>query len=126
MVTKEQARRTAQILYPQIFASDPVEAVAMAIEFLHEAATEGSETTAVVHLNNSPAGKNSAVVESLRSHMKKAHLHVNVTARAIGVSAYTVRTWLEGKYEPNEANSKKITAFLEQLQSTPEILQKDS
>jgi DNA-binding transcriptional regulator YiaG len=120
MMTKEQARRTAQILYPQVFASNPLEAVAKAIEFLHEAAGEPAPSA---HLNDSGSdAKTSAVVEALRAHMKRAHLHVNVTARAIGVSAYTVRTWLEGKYAPNEANTKKIANFLEQLDATPEIL----
>lgn len=120
-MTKEQARRTAQILFPQVFLANPLEAVAKAVEFLHEAASESSSThpnDVGLHIE----AKNSAVVEALRSHMKRAHLHVNVTARAIGVSAYTVRTWLDGKYEPNESNAKKITDFLEQLQATPEIL----
>ena len=121
MMTKDQARRTAQILYPHVFVTDPIEAVAKAVEFLHEAAESPGNT----HLNDVvpvTAAKTSAIVDALRSHMKKAHLHVNVTARAIGVSAYTVRTWLEGKYDPNETNTKKIRDFLEQLEATPEIL----
>lgn len=121
-LSKDVARRSAQILYPQLWASNREEAIAQAIEFIHGAATEPNDDTSSTHTLASIDGKTSAVVESLRMHMKRAHLHVNVTARAIGVSAYTVRTWLEGKYCPSEANAKKIADFLQQLQTTPEIL----
>lgn len=124
-LTKEQARRTAQILYPDLWSSNPVEAIAKAIEFVHEAAFEVATPN-----NDSPhaldnAPKTAPIIDALRQHMKRAHVHVNVTARAIGVSAYTVRTWLEGKYAPNETNAKKIAEFLEGLNATPEILKGD-
>jgi DNA-binding transcriptional regulator YiaG len=127
-LSKDQARRTAQILYPQLWVSNPEEAIAKTIEFVHQAAFDPEPGNASPHaLNNVAAdSKTSAIIDSLRAHMKRAHMHVNVTARAIGVSAYTVRTWLEGKYQPNDANAKKISEFLEQLQATPELLKPES
>lgn len=126
-LSKDAARRTAQILYPQLWASNREEAIAKTIEFVHEAATDTDDNTSSPHALDAPNNvKTSAAVDALRLHMRRAHMHVNVTARAIGVSAYTVRTWLEGKYQPNEQNAKKITNFLEQLQATPEILTGDS
>lgn len=125
-LSKERARRTAQILYAELWASDREEAIAMAIEYVHEAAFEKADPTndSPHALNHSapPNGKTSAAVEALRAHMKRGHLHVNVCARAIGVSNYTVRTWLEGRYAPNEANTKKISDFLQKFESTPELL----
>lgn len=125
-LSKERARRTAQILYGELWAVDREEAIAKAIEYVHDAAFEQADlpNASPQTLNHSapPNGKTSAVVEALRVHMKKGHLHVNVCARAIGVSNYTVRTWLEGRYAPNEANSKKISDFLQKFESTPELL----
>src|SRR5215475_1142538 len=120
MIGKDQARRTAQILYPELWQHDSVDAVAKAIEFLYEAASAGAEPT-----NNSQANESAkigGVVRNLQEHMSRHRMHVNVVARAIGVSSYTVRTWLEGKYKPNEDNVQKIKHFLEQLESTPQIL----
>lgn len=125
-ISKQQASRTAQILFPEVWKENPFEAVARAVEFMHEAVREAPS----LNNNDSPHAaeapqKSSPIIETLRQHMKKGHLHVNVCARAIGVSNYTVRTWLEGRYAPNEANTKKISAFLEKFESTPELLTPD-
>jgi len=118
-VTKDQARRTAQLLYPQLWLSNRVEALVKAIEFLHEA--DGSNSNdqdpinhAAVNTIKRPAtGQPAGIVKQLAEHMKKKTIHVNVVARAVGVSPYTVRTWLEGKYKPNDENSQRIASFIE-------------
>jgi DNA-binding transcriptional regulator YiaG len=122
MIAKEIARKVATILFPQLWENNRFEAIAKAVEYLHEAAS-GMDTNS----HNSAQEATTAVpicgaVRALREHMLKHKMHVNVVARSIGVSTYTVRTWLEGKYKPNEENSGKITNFLESLQATPELL----
>jgi DNA-binding transcriptional regulator YiaG len=111
-------------MFPELWVANPVEAVAKAVEFLYEAAEVPGE------LNfNEPANSQhaqSTVVRTLADHIRRHKLHINVVARTIGVSQYTVRTWLEGKYSPNEANSAKISEFIENLQATPELLKPEA
>lgn len=125
MIAKETARKVAQILFPQLWQSSPVEAIAKAIEYLHEAAG-GLDTNSQHGSGIAPESEGAVqlapVVKALTEHMRKHKMHVNVVARSLQVSTYTVRTWLEGKYRPNEENSAKITRFLESLAATPEIL----
>jgi DNA-binding transcriptional regulator YiaG len=120
-VTKEQCRRVAQLMFPELWVANPVEAIAKAVEFLYEAA-ETSELTAPTNSQHAQ----SSVVRTLADHIHRHKLHINVVARAIGVSQYTVRTWLEGKYSPNENNTAKISAFIENLQATPELLKPEA
>jgi DNA-binding transcriptional regulator YiaG len=120
MIAKETARKVAQILFPQLWQTSPVEAIAMAIEYLHEAAG-GLDSNSQHGAGEANVGPVSTVVKALAEHIQKHKMHVNVVSRSLGVSTYTVRTWLEGKYKPNEENSAKITRFLQSLQSTPEI-----
>lgn len=121
MISKETARHVAQILFPELFQTSPIEAVAKAIEFLHEAAG-GVDSNNQAPLTLAEVQLSSSAVKALADHMHKHRMHVNVVAKAVGVSTYTVRTWLEGKYRPNEENSAKITKFLESIQATPELL----
>jgi DNA-binding transcriptional regulator YiaG len=108
-VTVEQCSRVAWLLYPELWETDRIEAVAKTIEFLHEAANEVSDGNS----SNAQAGR-SAVIKTLAEHMQRHGIHVNVVARELGVSPYTVRTWLEGKYKPNEQNSRKLEDFIAQ------------
>lgn len=121
MIAKETARKVAQILFPQLWQTSPLEAIAQAIEYLHEAAG-GLDSNSQHGAGDVQNGEISNAVRALAEHMHKHKMHVNVVARSLGVSTYTVRTWLEGKYNPNEENSAKISRFLESLRSTPEIL----
>ena len=102
MITKEQARRIAQVMFPDLWQKNRFEEIAKAIEFLHDAAGESSNSQGEEPAEEvTPIG---GVVKALREAMKRQKLHVNMVARTIGVSTYTVRTWLEGKYKPNEDN----------------------
>lgn len=121
MIAKETARKVAQILFPQLWQTSPVEAIAKAVEYLYDAAG-GLDSNSQHGTNEVQTGQVSTAVKALAEHMQKHKMHVNVVARSLQVSAYTVRTWLEGKYNPNEENSAKITKFVETLRSTPEIL----
>jgi predicted transcriptional regulator YheO len=118
MISKESARKVAQILFPQLWQSSPVEAIAKAVEFLHDAA--GGLDSNSQHDHETAAV--SDVVKQLADQIYHRKMQVNRVAKSIGVSSYTVRTWLEGKYQPNEANAAKIRAFLQEVNSTPEIL----
>jgi hypothetical protein len=111
-LSKEQARRVAQLLYPQLWTSNRVEAVAKAIDFIADAAQGGTND---VHPSGQNSTKPTSVVARLADQMRQHKLHVNVVSQAIGVSAYTVRTWIEGKYQPNEDNAQKIADFLKGL-----------
>lgn len=121
MISKETARHVAQILFPELWQTSPIEAIAKAIEFLHEAAG-GVDSNSQEAARPAELQLSSSAVKALADHMHKHRMHVNVVAKAVGVSTYTVRTWLEGKYKPNDENSAKITKFLESIQATPELL----
>lgn len=121
MISKDSARKVAQILFPQLWQTSPVEAIAKGIEFLHEAAGGLDSNSQNDHLQE--VAPVSEYVKQLADQIYHRKLQVNRVAKSIGVSAYTVRTWLEGKYQPNEANSAKIRSFLETMDATPEILQ---
>jgi hypothetical protein len=105
-ITKQQCRRVAQLLYPELWQTDPLQAVAKAIEFLHEAAESPTDQLQPPQ----PA----AIIKVLAEHMKRNQVGINMVARGLGVSPYTVRTWLEGKYKPNEENSIKLENFIAQ------------
>jgi hypothetical protein len=112
-VTTEQCQRVARVLYPELWETNRIEAVAKTIEFLHETASEVSDGNSEPVSSNAQAGRRAPLIKSLAEHMQRRGIHVNVVARAIGVSPYTVRTWLEGKYTPNEQNSRKLEDFIE-------------
>jgi DNA-binding transcriptional regulator YiaG len=112
-------------MFPELWVANPVEAVAKAVEFLYEAAEATSDELNFTETQNSQHAQ-SGVVRTLADHIRRHKLHINVVARTIGVSQYTVRTWLEGKYSPNEVNSAKITDFIENLQATPELLKPEA
>lgn len=120
MISKESARKVAQILFPQLWQSSPVEAIANAVEFLHDAA--GGLDSNSQHDSHREIPPVSDVVKQLADQIYHRKMQVNRVAKSIGVSSYTVRTWLEGKYQPNETNVSKIRAFLDQMNATPEIL----
>jgi predicted transcriptional regulator YheO len=122
MISKESARKVAQILFPQLWQSSPVEAIAKAVEFLHDAAG-GLDSNSQHDHETAPV---SDVVKQLADQIYHRKMQVNRVAKSIGVSSYTVRTWLEGKYQPNESNTAKIRSFLQEINSTPEILQPES
>lgn len=124
IVTTEQCRKVAQLLYKDIWATNKAEAVTQALIFLYDAA--GDNDNAPLSKESEDAPLQSDVVKALSEYMKHHKLHINVISRSIGVSAYTVRTWLEGKYAPNAENSAKISKFLQNLQATPEIFQPES
>lgn len=116
-VTKDQARRAAQILYPSLWLTNRVEAVAKAIEFLHEAAGDNDSNEDQPEAIEAPGnhvrvGRPAPIIKELALYMKRHGIHVNVVARAVQVSPYTVRTWMDAKYRPNEENSKKIADFI--------------
>ena len=111
-LTTEQFQRVARILYPQLWETNRIGALAKTIEFLHETASEVSDGNSEPVSSNAQIGKLAPLIKTLAEHMKRNGIHVNVVARAVGVSPYTVRTWLEGKYKPNEANSAKIENFI--------------
>jgi len=110
-VSKDQVRKVAQMVYPQLWQSNPVEAVAKAVEFIYDAASPNLSNQAPETSENST--QINATVRNLRDAMKRQKMHVNVVSRILGVSSYTVRTWLEGKYKPNDENLRKIAAFIE-------------
>jgi DNA-binding transcriptional regulator YiaG len=111
-------------MFPELWVANPVEAVAKAVEFLYEAAA--AETSELNFNESNSQHAQSTVVRTLADHIHRHKLHINVVARTIGVSQYTVRTWLEGKYSPNEANTAKISEFIENLQATPELLKPEA
>jgi hypothetical protein len=115
-VTKEQAQRVAGLMYPELWASSPVDAIVKAIEFIYSAA---SYQSAELGLDGKPT---TALVSNLKDLISRKFLHVNTVASALGLSAYTIRTWLQGKYTPSDANLKKLADFMEQYRSTPQIL----
>lgn len=124
MISKDSARKVAMILFPQVWQTSPVEAIAKTIEFLHEAAGGLDSNSRNDHAQELSAV--SEVVKQLADQIYHRKMQVNRVAKSIGVSAYTVRTWLEGKYQPNESNTAKIRSFLETMDTTPEILQPES
>jgi predicted transcriptional regulator YheO len=123
MISKESARRVAQILFPQLWQSSPVEAIAKAVEFLHDAAG-GLDSNSQNDSHRETAAV-SDIVKQLADQIYSRKMQINRVAKALGVSSYTVRTWLENKYQPNETNMAKIRSFLENINSTPEILVPD-
>jgi hypothetical protein len=116
-VTKEQAQRVAILMYPELWSSSPVDAIVKAIEFVYSAA---STQPAELGLDGKPT---TALVSNLKDLVARKLLHVNTVAGALGLSAYTIRTWLQGKYTPMDSNLKKLSEFLEQYRPTPTILQ---
>jgi predicted transcriptional regulator YheO len=121
MISKESARRVAQILYPQLWQSSPVEAIAKAVEFLHDAAG-GLDSNSQNDSHRETAVGVSDVVKQLADQIYARKMQINRVAKSLGVSSYTIRTWLENKYQPNETNMAKIRSFLQDINATPEIL----
>jgi len=68
MITKEQARRVAQLMFPDVWAKNRIEAVAKAIEFLHDAAGDQANNGSEPIEEPSPSGN---LVNALREAMKR-------------------------------------------------------
>jgi hypothetical protein len=113
VIAREQVRRVARILYPDMWDNNRIEAIASTIEFLYGAAA-GVENNVLASDNNNNH-QVAQVVTALAEAMKRQRANVGIVAKALDVSPYTVRTWLEGKYKPTRENSEKILCFVKGL-----------
>lgn len=118
-VTQEQTRRVAQLMYPQLWETSPVDAIVKALEFVYETA---SNVPKELGLDGNGSKNLLSIVSTLKDLVSRRTLHVKVIAKALSVSPYTVRTWLEGKYTPNDQNLQKLSDFLKQFRETPAIM----
>ena len=112
-LTPESARALALRLFTkEQFQADPKGCIIRALDWLDAAANKA----AALESPKSPASGRSALIERLDELVKTKGLET--IAKAVGVSAGALRSWLRG-VEPNAVNHQRIEAFLRASETSP-------
>jgi lambda repressor-like predicted transcriptional regulator len=119
-ITPEQARVAAQVLFPEDYAADRVNAILKTIDWLREV-DEEPEQIALRPVRTVPLksdvrkGDSKAVMARLAAHMKKEGISMNRLAANLGISGASLRQWLLGQYVPRPESLQRIQAYLDNL-----------
>jgi ribosome-binding protein aMBF1 (putative translation factor) len=116
-ITQAQAHKAAQLLFPEHYATDRIDAVLRALEWLQEPQpqAEPKPEPAPIALkieNGTRKAETRALMKRLSNHMKTKGMSVNELGAELDVNPATLRTWLLGSYVPRAENLDKILKYL--------------
>lgn len=129
-ITPEQARAAAQVLFPEDYAVDRVEAILKTLDWLKEVEEEEPLAESVdrpaeqtlVNTHRRVPGRarkeeTKFVMKRLAAHMKASGMSINKLAADLGLNGASLRTWLLNQYAPRPENLEKIQLYLDNLPS---------
>jgi hypothetical protein len=120
-ITQAQAHKAAQLLFPEAYATDRIDAVLRALEWLQEPEPQPKGELIPIPLAPSQLkiengddrkAETRALMKRLSNHMKTKGWNVNQLGMELGVHPATLRTWLMGSYAPRPENLEKIIKYL--------------
>lgn len=130
-ITPAQARAIAQVLFPEDYQSDNINAVLKTLDWLREFESEelqsigvpppseivkaAASAVPVATQTLERAAQVKSVIKRLAAHMKAQGMSVNQLGAELEVNPTTLRTWLLGNYVPRDENLEKLVRYLEAL-----------